>query len=250
MATITELSAVSVVVPAYQESASIVESLVRLHAVLAETRREFELIVVSDGSTDDTAQLARDSGVRDLTVIEYHPNRGKGFALRTGFASTSNPLVVFIDGDLDLHPSVLPGYLDMIDSGEADVVVGSKMHPDSQVDYPLKRRLASRAFRLATRMMLGLNLGDTQTGLKAMRRDLVAPIIDLCDATGFSFDLELLAGLSDHGARVVEAPILLDFDFTSKVSASTAFHALLELARVARHRRKTRGLERAMAGER
>jgi glycosyltransferase involved in cell wall biosynthesis len=230
--------AVSVVVPAYQEAASIVPSLTRLAAVMDASGRPYEIVVVSDGSTDGTADKARALDLPHTTVLEYFPNRGKGFALRYGFEHSSNPLVAFIDGDLDLDPAVLPGFLARIDDDEADVVVGSKVHPQSDVVYPLIRRVASRSFRLATRVMLGLDLGDTQTGVKAMRRSVVAPVMDGLTVTGFAFDLELMCWLQERGARIQEAPVVLDFEFSSSIRASSVWEAVRDLQTVARHRQQ------------
>lgn len=229
-------SAVSVVVPAYQEEASIVAALTRLVGVLDADGREYEVVVVCDGCTDRTAELARAAAGPRVRVIEYQPNQGKGHALQTGFAAGRHPLVAFIDGDMDLDPVVLPGYLRRLEAGEADVVVGSKVHPDSTVSYPLTRRVASRAFRLATRLVLGLDLGDTQTGIKAMRRDAVAGPLAQCSSRGFAFDLELLARLVDHDARVVEAPVVLEYEFTSTMGLGSAVEALRDLVAVARRR--------------
>lgn len=228
--------AVSVVVPAYQEAASIVPALERLVGVLDATGRPYEVVVVSDGSTDGTADKARALGIPGVTVLEYSPNRGKGYALRYGFERSGNPLVAFIDGDLDLDPAVLPGFLAVIDANDADVVVGSKVHPLSQVDYPVSRRVASRSFRLATRVLLGLDLGDTQTGVKAMRRSVVAPIMEHIEVTGFAFDLELMCWLTERGARIQEAPVVLNFEFTSTIRASSMWEAMSDLRLVARHR--------------
>jgi glycosyltransferase involved in cell wall biosynthesis len=241
---LAEVSAVSVVVPAYQEAASIVPALERLLAVLERSGRRFEVIVVSDGSTDGTAMLARGIANSNVRVLEYSPNQGKGHALRHGFADTQYPLVAFIDGDLDLDPVVIPGYLDTIESGIADVVIGSKLHVDSVVNYPLSRRLASKGFRLATRFLIGLDLGDTQTGVKAMRREVVVASIEKCTATGFAFDLELLTRLVDRQVRVVEAPVILDYEFTSTVGVASILEAIHDLATVARHRGRLGRLSR------
>ena len=105
----TESAAVSVVVPAYQEEASIVPALTRLLDVLDHAGREFEVVVVCDGCTDRTAELARGIGRTEVRVVEYQPNQGKGHALQTGFAAGTHPLVAFLDGDMDLDPVVLPG---------------------------------------------------------------------------------------------------------------------------------------------
>ena len=235
---VTEPLAVSVIIPAYQEESGIADALTRLLDVLDDSGRMYEILVVSDGSTDDTAQRARSVGRPEVTVYEYSPNRGKGHALAVGVERTEYPLVVFIDGDLDLDPVVIPGYLELIESGAADGVVGSKVHPDSVVDYPWSRRLLSRVFRWLTRLLVGLDLGDTQTGLKAFRRDVMADVASQCDSEGFAFDLELLCRLNDRGATIVEAPVTLDYDFTSTVRFSAGIAALRDLYLVSRWRRK------------
>ncbi|WP_395639732.1 glycosyltransferase family 2 protein [Pseudolysinimonas sp.] len=231
-------TAVSIIIPAYNESASIIASIDRIVSVVEGTRRPFEVIVVSDGSTDDTAAKVRAVAHPAVRLIDNSKNRGKGFALRTGFLEAAHPLIAFIDGDLDLDPVVLPDYFDLLDEGEADVVIGSKMHPESVVDYPLKRRLASRAFRLATRVVTGLNLSDTQTGLKAMTREIALPAVRRCVSNGFSFDLELLAQMSDDGARIREAPVVLTYEFTSSVGLRNITTALGELRHASRGRRR------------
>lgn len=228
---------VSVVVPAYNESASIHESLIRIDSVIAGTGRDYEIIVVSDGSTDNTSELVRNAHLPRVRLVENERNRGKGFTLRHGFSEAQMPLVVFIDGDLDLNPSVVPTYLDRLDNDEADVIIGSKMHPQSQIDYPLSRKIASRLFSFATRVITGLKISDTQTGLKAMQREKVAPSIARCDSDGFSFDLEFLAQVTDSHGRIKDAPVILDFDFTSTIGTSSALKALVDLRYASRYRR-------------
>lgn len=249
VASSTEQLAVSVIIPAYQEESAIADALHRLLDVLDGTDRPYEVLVVSDGSTDDTARIARSVERPHVSVIEYSPNRGKGYAQALGVRETRHPLVLFMDGDLDLDPSVIPNYLDLIESGAADGVVGSKVHPDSIVDYPWTRRLLSRVFRILTRLLIGLNLGDTQTGLKAFRRDVMADVASQCDSQGFTFDLELLCRLNDRGARIVEGPVILDYDFTSTVGLSAGVAALRDLYLVSRWRRRQSGTNR-LSGDR
>lgn len=228
---------VSVVVPAYNESASIQESLARIDSVISETGRDYEIIVVSDGSTDNTAELVLATKLPKVRLVLNERNRGKGFTLRHGFSEATLPLVVFIDGDLDLNPSVVPAYLDRLDNDEADVIIGSKMHPASKIDYPRSRKIASRLFSFATRVITGLKISDTQTGLKAMQREKVASSIARCDSDGFSFDLEFLAQVTDSHGRISDAPVILDFDFTSTIGTSSALKALLDLRYASRYRR-------------
>jgi glycosyltransferase involved in cell wall biosynthesis len=232
-----ELEAVSIVVPAYNEAASIKESVERMISVLDTTGREFEIVVVSDGSSDNTEVIV--SAIEDTRVklLRNKTNRGKGFSLRHGFSSSNNPLVVFIDGDLDLNPSVLPDYLTRLDNHEADVIIGSKMHPDSKIDYPMSRRVASKVFKIATRAVTGLQISDTQTGLKAMRKEKVSQAVESCETDGFSFDLEFLSNVVDSGGSIKDAPVILDFDFTSTIGTSSALTALWDLRYASRYRR-------------
>lgn len=230
--------ALSVVVPAYNEESSVHESLTRLLGVLEGCSRDFEVLLVSDGSTDATVAEAERIDHPALKIHSYSPNRGKGYALKTGIEMTSYPLVMFADGDLDLDPSVVPDWLEILDRGEADGVVGSKAHPDSQVEYPWTRRVLSHVFRWLTRLLVGLDLGDTQTGMKIIRREPLAHAAKDTDSDGFAFDLELLVRLNDEGVEVVEAPIVLDFDFTSSVKVSAGLSAVGDLIRVSRWRRQ------------
>jgi glycosyltransferase involved in cell wall biosynthesis len=235
---------VSVIIPAYQEESGISDALHRLLDVLDGTDRAFEILVVSDGSTDDTVRVAHSVDRPEVSVLEYSPNRGKGYALALGVQRTQHPLVLFMDGDLDLDPSVIPSYLDLIESGAADGVVGSKVHPESVVDYPWSRRLLSRVFRILTHLLVGLDLGDTQTGMKAFRRGVMADVAGECDSQGFAFDLELLCRLNDRGATIVEAPVILDYDFTSTVKFSAGLAALRDLYLVSRWRRRQSAMDR------
>lgn len=234
----TEPQALSVVIPAFNEESGIAEALRRLLTVLDTDGRTYEVLVVSDGSTDETASVANGVSHPNVSVFEYSPNRGKGFALKVGIDKTTYPLVLFTDGDLDLDPSVLPSWLSILDHDEADAVVGSKVHPDSRVEYPWSRRMLSRAFRWLTRLLVGLDLGDTQTGMKILKRDVMADAARDTDSDGFAFDLELLVRMNDEGARIVEAPVILDFDFTSTVKISAGLAAVRDLIRVSRWRRR------------
>lgn len=238
MTSTTQRLAVSVIIPAYNEESGIADALRRLLKVLDVTDRTYEILVVSDGSTDETVRIARSVDHPNVSVIEYSPNRGKGYAQALGVEQTQYPIVVFMDGDLDLDPSVIPSYLDLIESGAADGVVGSKVHPESVVDYPWSRRLISRAFHNLTRLLIGLDLGDTQTGLKAFRRDVMAEVAGQCHSQGFAFDLEMLCRLNDRGARIVEAPVILNYDFASTVKFSAGIAALRDLYLVSRWRRR------------
>jgi len=224
----------SVVVPAYNEQATIAESMIRLRNVLDKAEISHEIIVVSDGSTDHTVRVLNGLSIPDLQVVANQVNMGKGAALRTGTQRALGEYLAFLDADLDLHPEALLGLLALLESTKADGAIGSKIHPDSVVHYPFARRIMSSAYRYLIRLAFDLRVSDTQTGLKVFKRLKVIETIDLVETNGFGFDLELLVRLHNDGLHIIEGPIMLDFQFESTVrlnAIGTMFRDLFRLRR-------------------
>lgn len=211
-----ETMQLSVLMPAYNEAD-------RLRDNLSETLRTlecaapgagvspFEVILVDDGSADGTAAIAGEVARQDprLTVVSYQPNAGKGAALRRGFECSRGHLIAFLDADLDLHPRLLFDLYEVMCAQGVDVVIGSKQHPQSRIQYPLLRRLYSYTYYLLVRLMFGLPVRDTQTGIKLFRRDVLASAFPQMAVQKYAFDLELLALAHANGARIAEAPVTL-----------------------------------------
>jgi len=173
----------SVVMSAYQKADSIEETIQRLIAVLENSSVMFQVIVVVDGPDKDCEKNL--SNVRDerLSVLVLPQNVGKGAALRQGFQTCTGDFVAFMDADLDLHPDSVIFGLNLLASSEDPEVVctyGSKFHKDSVVHYPMLRRLASGAYRLMVRMIFGLDVEDSQTGMKVFRRGPLAMAVENC----------------------------------------------------------------------
>jgi glycosyltransferase involved in cell wall biosynthesis len=228
----------SVLVPAYNEARYVHESLTRLVAVLDDIGLPYEVVVVSDGSTDDTVAEARRSDAAAVRVFEYTPNRGKGHATRYAWERCSGRYVAFIDADLDLHPEGIRSLLALIREGGADAAIGSKIHPDSNVVYPKLRRFQSHVFRAIVRARFRLDVSDTQTGLKVFRREVLDAVMPELESDGYALDLELLVFANDAGYRVVEGPIDLDYGFSSTTGSRAVFDMLREMHRVARRRKE------------
>lgn len=209
----------TVVTPAYNGEGRIRESIRAITAALREAGIQYEVILVSDGSNDGTAEAARSAGVDELSVIHYEENQGKGFALRTGIARARGEYVAFIDSDGDLDPRELPRFLDLMRMYRADLVIGSKRHPLSEVSYPRARRIMSWGYHKMVRLLFGLAVGDTQTGIKLARREVLAAVLPRTLEKRYAFDLELLVAARRLGyRRVLEAPIRLDYQFSSTMS--------------------------------
>jgi glycosyltransferase involved in cell wall biosynthesis len=200
----------SVVMPLYNEAARIAANVEQTVGVLR-MLGPFELILVDDGSVDDSArQIARLAERFPGEVIPLAlAHAGKGEALRRGAQQARGEFVVFIDADLDLPPEQILFFVAIQRVKKADAVIGSKMHPDSTVDYPLRRRIYSLGYFWLVKALFGLPVRDTQTGLKLVRRELLLRALEQTQSQGFTLDLELLVRLVQLGAVMVEAPVVV-----------------------------------------
>ncbi len=203
----------SIVLPCHNLVTSVVEHLTQLNARLAEKHFPYQLIPVDDGSTDGTGEAlqALAAQLPSVQPICFPENRGKGAAVLAGAQRAQYAWVLLLDGDFDLDPMTLPAFCDVAESSGADIVTGSKLHPDAQVNYPLRRRLCSALYHGLTRRCLQLPVRDTQSGMKLIRREALAYATDRVLVKRFAFDLELLAVMKGGGFTFAEAPVRIDF---------------------------------------
>ena len=208
---------ISVVIPAYNEGGFIYNNIKEIEKVfnlfLKNKRKSYELIIVNDGSTDNTYDEALRAAKENkkIKVVDYKNNGGKGFALKYGFKFCKGRYVAFIDADLDLHPKLIPIFLDDIEKTGADIVIGSKLHPESLIKYPIYRKILSTGYHLFTRLLFNLDLGDTQTGLKLFRYEVLEYVLPKILCKKYAFDLELLVNAYHNGFKIIEAPIELNW---------------------------------------
>jgi len=203
----------SVLVPAYNESERIEQNLLEAVLTLSALELPFEVIVVDDGSADDThisALKARSHRPDVIRVVRVLENQGKGNALMSGFRFCRGDRIVFLDADMDLHPAQIANFLALMDETNADVVVGSKRHPQSQVSYPRIRRLYSACYYMMVLGLFGLPIRDTQAGLKVFKTEVLRRVFPRILAKRFAFDIEVLANAHRLGYRIVEAPVRLE----------------------------------------
>ncbi len=201
----------SVIIPAYNEERVIVKTIQATREALAGL--DYEIVVVDDGSADATARLVEQEARSEprVVAVRLDANRGKGYALRAGFDHTCGGRVAFLDADLDLHPRLLCDLMAVMDQTQADVVIGSKLHPDSRVDYPLGRRVLSLGYYYLIRVLFGLPVLDTQTGIKLFRRAVLVEVLPRLTIDGFAYDLQLLVLAHQRHYRIVGAPVVLTF---------------------------------------
>jgi glycosyltransferase involved in cell wall biosynthesis len=204
----------SVVMPAYNEASHIVENMLETIDTLTGFCPSFEIVVVDDGSPDGTylpAIRALAELGDNIRVVRYQRNEGKGNALICGFYHTRGDLVAFLDADMDLHPKQIRGMIEILEARKADVVIGSKWHRDSMINYPLVRRLWSMGYYVLVRLLFGLPLRDTQTGLKVFRAEVLRGVFPRILAKRYAFDVEVLVNAHRLGFKIVDAPVTLHF---------------------------------------
>jgi len=203
---------VSIVVPVFNEAAHISSNLELLIKEVGESFDTFEILVVSDGSTDGTEAEVFAVKHPHVRLLASPVNSGKGHAVRRGFQEAKGDLIFFIDGGMELHPSSLKVFADLLKSERADIVIGSKRHPLSKVHYPWFRRTLSRIYQMIIRVLFGVNFTDTQVGLKLFRREVIAAILPDLRIDRYGFDLEILTLAKVRGyGNVIEAPVQMDY---------------------------------------
>lgn len=208
---------ISVIVPVYNDERAVEENLILLKEELHRCFSDWEIIVVSDGSTDRTYEKALKQLSPNLKVFHYPHNKGKGFALKYGFSRCSGDFVGFIDGDMELHPRDIKVFLALMDIYNADAVIGSKRHPASEVDYPWTRRILSWLYQCFVFLTLDLNVRDTQVGLKLFRREVLKDTLSRVLVKKYAFDLELLTVAKHLGYnKIIEAPVKLNYYGTNR----------------------------------
>ncbi len=238
-------ASLSVVIPAYNESVRLGDTLRAVVDYLRENWPEAELILVDDGSSDHTAALARqtfeDSGRLRTSVISYRSNLGKGRAVRLGLLAARGDVALFSDADLSTPITETPKLIDPILSGQCDVTFGSRALKRELigVHQPWRREQGGRVFNLVVRLATGLPFWDTQCGFKAFRMSVSRPLVEAATVDRFGFDVELLYLAFRAGLRLKEIPVRWDHNEGSKVSvASDSFKMLSEVGLIRQQARR------------
>jgi len=215
---------ISIVIPAFNESERLGAPLREVLAYLAEHQPNGEVIVVDDGSSDDTAQVAKaafdEFPAIASQVVRYEANRGKGFAVRTGLKAATADIALFSDADLSTPIEEMTKLIEPIRAGEFDVTFGSRALDRSLIGthQPWHREQGGRGMNLIIRTMSGLDFSDTQCGFKAFNMTKFRPMLDLMQIDRFGFDVEFLFVAARHGLRLAEIPVRWNDVAGSKVS--------------------------------
>jgi glycosyltransferase involved in cell wall biosynthesis len=210
----------SIVVPAFNEAARIGDSVRKIDAFMRQSPLSFELIVVDDGSVDNTAEVVRQAPVRCLRLVRNEKNHGKGYAVRQGVLAASGRYVLFTDADLSAPIDEVNKLLEVADKEGADVVIGSRAVDRKYIEkhQSVLRELGGIVFNLMVRLVLGLRLHDTQCGFKLFHRQRSRRIFEKQTTFGFGFDPELLFLAQRDGLTIREIPVRWSHAEGSKIN--------------------------------
>ncbi|MGO8796551.1 MAG: dolichyl-phosphate beta-glucosyltransferase [Candidatus Sulfotelmatobacter sp.] len=201
----------SIVIPAFNEGPRLGATLEKVLAYVCERGWDAEVIVVNDGSSDNTVEIVREFAKKDpiVRLVENPGNRGKGFSVRNGMLNAQGEIIVFSDADLSSPIEEMPKLLEALAAG-ADIAIGSRwLRAELQTQrQSLHRQLFGRIFNLLQRMILGLRFKDTQCGFKAFTRRAAQTILPLQRIERWGFDPEILFLARKFGFRVQEVPVL------------------------------------------
>ena len=200
---------VSIVVPAFNEAVRIGESLQRIETFLKGMPWNAEVIVVDDGSRDDTSLMVNRMQFPGLHLIRNETNHGKGFAVKAGVLSAKGNYVLFTDADLSAPIDELAKLLSAAEEQQADIVIGSRAVDRSFIEKHQSpgREIGGMVFNLMVRIILALRIHDTQCGFKLFRRANTLPVFEKMTITGFGFDPELLFLASRARLKILEVPV-------------------------------------------
>jgi len=227
----------SVVIPAYNEADRIGPNLDHLRGWLAAWDGTSEVVVVDDGSTDDTASVAARSWEGpEFRLLRNRGNQGKGYSIKHGVLLARGRFVLLSDADFSTPVEELPRLLEPVAAGRCDIAIGSRGLVDSRIEkrQPAWREGMGRCFNRLVRILTGLPYRDTQCGFKIMLRDAVLPVFRAARVTRFAYDVEILYLAAKAGLVVEEIPVIWRNDPASKVDP--VFDSLVMLKDIVRIR--------------
>ena len=212
----------SIVVPAYNEELRLPPTLDKLHAFLSRQPLRYEIVVVDDGSKDNTVGVVTDAMamIPHLRLVRQMPNRGKGAAVRRGMLEARGQIRVMCDADGSMPPEELPKLLAPIVACKAEIAIGSRYAPGAKTDQkqPFYRVLWSRLCNRVIQKSLVPGVRDTQCGFKAFTAEAARDLFRYGRIDGWAFDLEILALARRRGISIAEVGVAWQDDGRSRVN--------------------------------
>ena len=230
----------SVIIPAYNEQERLKRFVPGIVKFLQSKGQPFEIIVVNDGSKDDTAKVTRElsTGFPMLRLIDLNPNRGKGGAVKAGMLDARGQFVLFTDADQSTPITEVEKLLPKLEGEGFDIAIGSRAVPGALVEQPQVwyRELAGRFFSVAAKLLCIRGIYDTQCGFKAMKREVAQKVFPQVTSNSAIFDMEMLAVATREGYRIAEIAVRWVHDPDTRIpyNLRRAINIWLELFRINR----------------
>lgn len=212
----------SIILPSYN-TPNILENLLEVIKEASNITDDYEVILVNDGS-DEFPYITQNDYVK---VITHEKNKGKGEALISGFKNARGKTIVFIDADLQIPATLLNPYYEIITGPRSpDILIGSKRHINSNVEYPSTRRAMSTVYQKLIKIMFGFEILDTQVGLKMFKKEVIDDILANLSVKRFAIDLEILVAASEKGFNILEAPVNINQSFSSTINLKAVIYMI------------------------
>lgn len=225
---------VTIIVPSYNSGEVGLKTIHEIRRAFVLQGVDVGIIAVSDGSTDHSPDLFDAVNEPWFRHLRFHENEGKGAALLAGFRLAETACIGFIDADGDIPPQLLPGMVSLLQTKNADIVFGSKWHPNSVLAITRRRRFVSRAHHLLQVLLFDVDIDDTQAGIKIYRGTLLREIMPTLRERKFSLDLEIFVSAHAHGhSRFVEVPIEIRRTGSSSISLIAVIKSFIDMLRIA-----------------
>lgn len=220
----------SLIVPVYKQEKVIAQNLKSIVGELDMLGIDYEIIVVIDGYVDKSKQEALKVQSKRIVVTGYETNHGKGYAVRFGMAKSQGDIIGFIDAGGDLKSEGISILLAHFSWYNADCIIGSKLHPASKVEYPFFRKILSFGYQMLVKVLFGLNIRDSQVGLKLYRREVLEDVLPRLLVKEFAFDIEILSVAHRLGyTRIYEAPVELTFRGGSSITSQNFWNIVINV---------------------
>ena len=214
----------SVIVPVFNEQGRIEPFLKELEK---EIKNDWEIIFVDDGSKDKTADLIKKSGIKNLRIISYDINKGKGYAVKKGVEASTGKLVIFIDADDSIHPSQIDKMVRSLK--EHDFVAGDRSAKESDVQQPLFRKFFGFCFNTYSNALFGLSINDKLCGFKGFRSSIAKKLFSNLKSNRWIFDIEIFFKAKKHGIKLHQIPINWIYKDKSKMKPLDLLKMIFEL---------------------
>lgn len=218
----------SIIIPAYKQAKTIQQDVKNIESCIIQLNIPYEIIIVVDGMKDDTYKNAKKLSTTTIKVIGLELNHGKGYAVRTGMLKADGDIIGFIDAGMDIGPTAISLLINYMNWYDADIIIGSKLHPESKVVYPVFRKILSWGYRSLTHVLFDLSVKDTQVGLKFFKKSVVRKVFPRLVINTFAFDIEILAVARYLGfKKIYEGPIELNFSGASTITSSSFWRVII-----------------------